>query len=78
MKMKNKILITVGVGILLISIFLVGWKSHVSTSRFETYEIMRMKESKEKLLRTKVVCWYQSITDYKAFNRTIDDVISHL
>jgi len=78
MKMKNKILITVGVGILLVSIFLVGWKSHVSTSRFETYEMMRMKESKEKLLRTKVVCWYQSITDYKAFNRTIDDVISHL
>ena len=37
-----------------------------------------MKESKEKLLRTKVVCWYQSITDYKAFNRTIDDVITHL
>ena len=78
MKVKNKILITAGVGIPLVSIFLIGWKSHVSTSRFETYEMMKMKESKEKLLSTKVVCWYQTITDYKAFNRTLDDVITHL
>ena len=78
MKVKNKILITAGVGISLVSIFLIGWKSHVSTSRFETYEMMKMKESKEKLLSTKVACWYQTITDYKAFNRTLDDVITHL
>ena len=75
---KNRILIAIGIlGIFLFSAFLIGWKSHVLTSRFETYEKM-MKESKEKLLSTKVVCWYQSITDYKAFNRTIDDVITHL
>ncbi len=76
MKMKNKISITVGEGILLVSIFLMGWKSHISTSRLKTYEMM--KESEEKLLSIKVACWYQSITDYKAFNRTLDDVITHL
>ncbi|MCD6469934.1 hypothetical protein J7L29_03950, partial [Candidatus Bathyarchaeota archaeon] len=60
---KNRILIAIGIlGIFLFSAFLIGWKSHLLTSRFETYEKM-MKESKEKLLSTKVVCWYQSITD---------------
>ena len=73
----KKILIIVGAGIL-VSIFLIGWKPHSSTSRFRTYETTKMEESKEKLLSAKVACWYQSITDYKAFNRTIDDVISHL
>jgi len=38
------------------------------------------KESKNlsQIKNVKVAVWYQTITDYKAFNRTIDDVITHL
>ena len=36
------------------------------------------EEAREKLSQVKVAVWYQTITDYKAFNRTIDDVIAHL
>ena len=34
--------------------------------------------SAEDISHIKIVSWYQSITDYRAFSRTIDDVITHL
>ncbi|MCD6220965.1 hypothetical protein J7K25_02260 [bacterium] len=74
---KNKIPIGIWVlGIFFLFTFLMGWTSNFSVSGFQTYGTV--KRDKEKLLRVKVASWYQSITDYKAFNRTIDDVISHL
>ncbi len=74
---KNKIPIAIWVvGIFFLSTFLIGWASNFSSPGFKTYETI--KKTRENLLSVKVACWYQSITDYKSFNRTIDDVISHL
>ena len=36
------------------------------------------KDARERLLKVKIASWYQTITDYQAFNRTADDVITHL
>ena len=36
------------------------------------------QKAKEDLSKVRVAYWYQTITDYKAFNRTLDNVITHL
>ncbi len=69
---NKKILLAIGIlGIVVLPIFM------VSRNRQPDYRELK-REAVEKLKDVKVALWYQSITDYKAFNRTIDDVITHL
>jgi len=72
----NKILVAGIIGILLFSVFLVGWRSGFLAHKSKPYE--PIEKDKERLLSVRVASWYQSITDYAAFNRTIKDVITHL
>ena len=54
--------------------------SGMNASQGETSKIPEKvkEEARRKLSRVKVAVWYQTITDYKAFNRTMNDVITHL
>ncbi|RLE68274.1 MAG: hypothetical protein DRJ45_08205, partial [Thermoprotei archaeon] len=53
---------------------------HMWGKPIEILEIKKLEESKNvsQIKNVKVAVWYQTITDYKAFNRTLDDVITHL
>ncbi len=59
-------------GILIIIILISGCITQQSNKK------RSFLEEKEKLSQVEVAIWYQTITDYKAFNRTLDDVTTHL
>ena len=63
--MKTKILITI-IGILIIAIFLMGWKFQKKSNNM----------SLERFLYIKVASQYRRVTDGKVFNRSLDKVIN--